>query len=229
MTTPTLANHLPLDRSIPISQLGLLAMDMDSTAITIECIDEIADFAGVKSEVSAITEAAMRGELDFQASLRRRVACLEGLSTKVLAEVFDDRLRPTPGLAALMHHARAHGVKTLLVSGGFTYFTERMRQNFGYTYTRANTLGEHDGRLTGAVCGAIVDAQEKRRLLQFCTSTLPNNRQATVAIGDGANDLPMLHAASLGVAFHAKPAVRDAVPVAINEGGLDQLIALIPA
>jgi len=222
------ANVLPADRAIPIAQVGLIAMDMDSTAITIECIDEIADFAGVKAEVSAITEAAMRGELDFQASLRKRVACLEGLSTKVLREVYDERLKPSPGLPELMAHARKNDVKTLLVSGGFTYFTERMRQRFGYTWTRANTLGEHDGRLTGKVCGAIVDAVEKERLLRFFASTLPAARRASIALGDGANDLPMLHAATLGVAYHAKPKVREQVPVAINIGGLDTLLALLP-
>ncbi len=226
--TDTAANVLPADRAIPIAQVGLIAMDMDSTAITIECIDEIADFAGVKTEVSAITEAAMRGELDFQQSLKQRVACLAGLSTAVLAEVYAERLRPSPGLAELMNYAHQHQVKTLLVSGGFTYFTERMRQRFGYTYTRANTLGEHDGRLTGTVCGAIVDAAEKERLLRFIGSTLSAGRRATLALGDGANDLPMLKAATLGVAFHAKPTVRAQVPVAINVGGLDTLLALLP-
>jgi phosphoserine phosphatase len=226
--TESTENRLPAHRAIAIRELGLLAMDMDSTAITIECIDEIADFAGVKAEVSAITERAMRGELEFQESLRRRVACLEGLSTQVLAEVYEARLRPSEGLAELMQHAHAHGVKTLLVSGGFTYFTERMRQRFGYTYTRANTLGEHDGRLTGKVCGAIVDSSEKERLLRSVMATLPRSRQTSVAIGDGANDLPMLKAATLGVAFHAKPTVREQVPVAINSGGLAQLIAMLP-
>jgi phosphoserine phosphatase len=222
------SNRLPLDRAIAISRVGLIAMDMDSTAITIECIDEIADFAGVKSEVSAITAAAMRGELDFQESLRRRVACLEGLSTNVLTEVYEARLKPAPGLAELMQYAHENQVKTMLISGGFTYFTERMRARFGYTYTRANTLGEYDGKLTGQVCGAIVDSLEKKRMLRFLASTLPTTRSATIALGDGANDLPMLHAATLGVACHAKPKVRDQVPIAINEGGLDQLMQLLP-
>ena len=225
--TTAAANVLPLDLAIPIAQLGLIAMDMDSTAITIECIDEIADFAGVKAEVSAITEAAMRGELDFQQSLKQRVACLEGLSTSVLAEVYQSRLRPSTGLAELMEYAHQNGVKTLLVSGGFTYFTERMRQRFGFTYTRANTLGEKDGRLTGRVCGAIVDSAEKERLLRFVASTLPAARKASIALGDGANDLPMLKAATLGVAYHAKPTVREQMPAAINVGGLDTLIALL--
>jgi phosphoserine phosphatase len=222
-------DRLPADRAIPISRVGLIAMDMDSTAITIECIDEIADFAGVKAKVSTITESAMRGELDFQASLKQRVACLEGLSVKVLEEVYNDRLKPSTGLTELMLYAQKHGVKTMLVSGGFTFFTERMRQRFGYTYTRANTLGEHDGRLTGKVCGAIVDAAEKKRLLLSLASTLAPSRAATIALGDGANDLMMLRAATLGVAFHAKPKVREQVPVAINASGLDALIALLPA
>jgi phosphoserine phosphatase len=221
-------DRLPADCAIPISRVGLIAMDMDSTAITIECIDEIADFAGVKAKVSAITESAMRGELDFAESLKQRVACLEGLSTRLLEEVYNDRLQPSPGLAELMQYAQKHGVKTMLVSGGFTFFTERMRQRFGYTYTRANTLGEHDGRLTGKVCGAIVDAMEKKRLLLSLTTTLAPSRAATIALGDGANDLPMLHAATLGVAFHAKPKVREQVPVAINASGLDALISLLP-
>jgi phosphoserine phosphatase len=226
--TETDPNVLPARRAIPFSMVGLIAMDMDSTAITIECIDEIADFAGVRNEVSAVTEAAMRGELDFQQSLRQRVACLEGLSTKVLEEVYRSRLRPSPGLAELMQQAHRNDVKTLLVSGGFTYFTERMRQRFGYTYTRANTLGEYDGRLTGKVCGAIVDGAEKERVFRLIAATLPASRKATIAIGDGANDLPMLHAASLGVAYHAKATVRAQVPVAINVGGLDTLLALLP-
>ena len=221
-------NRLPTHSAIPFSLVGLIAMDMDSTAITIECIDEIADFAGVKAEVAAVTDAAMRGELDFQESLRQRVACLEGLSTTVLEEVYEARLRPSPGLTELMAEAYKNDVKTLLVSGGFTYFTERMRRRFGYSYTRANTLGEHDGRLTGNVCGAIVDAAEKARVLRFIASTLPASRNATIAIGDGANDLPMLHAASMGVAYHAKPRVREQVKVAINVGGLDTLLALLP-
>ena len=223
----TAANVLPADCAIPFSRVGLIAMDMDSTAINIECIDEIADFAGVKAKVSAITETAMRGELDFQQSLRQRVACLEGLSTSVLAEVYQSRLRPSPGLAELMEQAQKNGVKTLLVSGGFTFFTERLRQRFGYTYTRANTLGERDGRLTGTVCGAIVDGVEKERIFRFVASTLPASRSSTIALGDGANDLPMLKAATLGVAYHAKPTVRAQVPVAINLGGLDTLLALL--
>ena len=222
-------NCLPADRAIAIERVGLIAMDMDSTAISIECIDEIADFAGVKAEVSAITAAAMRGELDFQASLMRRVACLEGLSVKVLDEVYNDRLKASSGLAELVAYAQKHDVKTMLVSGGFTFFTERMRRQFGYTYTRANTLGEHDGKLTGKVCGAIVDAAEKKRLLLSLAATLPADRRSTVALGDGANDVPMLLAATLGVAVHAKPAVRQQLPVAINTGGLDALIELLPS
>lgn len=221
-------NRLPADLALPIDRVGLIAMDMDSTAITIECIDEIADFAGVKAEVSAVTEAAMRGEIDFAESLRRRVACLAGLPVSVLAEVYDVRLRPTPGLDRLMQAAARHGVRTLLVSGGFTYFTERLRQRFGFTYTRANTLEVRDGHLTGRVNGRIVDAQCKADTLRQLAATLPAERRATVALGDGANDLPMLGAATLGVAFHAKPKVQAAAKAAINRGGIDTVLAMLP-
>ncbi len=221
-------NRLPAELALPIGQVGLIAMDMDSTAITIECIDEIADFAGVKAEVSAVTEAAMRGEIDFAESLRRRVACLAGLPVSVLAEVYDARLRPTPGLDRLMQAAARHGVRTLLVSGGFTYFTERLRQRFGFTYTRANTLEVRDGRLTGRVNGRIVDAECKADTLRQLAATLPAERRATVALGDGANDLPMLGAATLGVAFHAKPKVQAATKAAINRGGIDTVLAMLP-
>jgi phosphoserine phosphatase len=225
---PSAEDRLPPELAIPISQVGLIAMDMDSTAITIECIDEIADFAGVKAEVSAVTEAAMRGEIDFAESLRRRVACLAGLSATVLAEVFEQRLRPTAGLDRLMQTAARHGVRTLLVSGGFTYFTERLRRSFGFTYTRANTLEIRDGRLTGRVNGRIVDAQCKAETLRLLAATLPGERRATVALGDGANDLPMLAAATLGVAFHAKPKVQAAARAAINRGGIDTVLAMLP-
>ncbi|MFN3630072.1 MAG: phosphoserine phosphatase SerB [Casimicrobiaceae bacterium] len=220
-------NRLPMALAIPIAQVGLIAMDMDSTAITIECIDELADFAGMKAQVSEVTEAAMRGEIDFAESLRRRVACLAGLPVSVLAEVYETRLRPTPGLDRLMETAEAHGVRTLLVSGGFTYFTERLRQRFGFTYTRANTLEIRDGRLTGRVIGRIVDAQCKAETLRLLAGTLPANRSATVALGDGANDLPMLATATLGVAFHAKPKVQAAAKAAINRGGIDTVLAML--
>lgn len=224
----TAEDRLPEALALPIGTVGLIAMDMDSTAITIECIDEIADFAGVKAEVSAVTEAAMRGEIDFAESLRRRVACLAGLSTSVLAEVYETRLRPTPGLDRLMLTAARHGVRTLLVSGGFTYFTERLRLRFGFTYTRANTLEVRDGRLTGRVNGRIVDGACKAETLRMLAATLPAGRRATVALGDGANDLPMLAAATLGVAFHAKPKVQAAAAAAINRGGIDTVLTLLP-
>ncbi|MCS6995693.1 MAG: phosphoserine phosphatase SerB [Casimicrobiaceae bacterium] len=213
--------------TVPLERLGLLAMDMDSTAITIECIDELADFAGVKAEVAAVTEAAMRGEIDFAESLRRRVACLRGLPVGVLDEVYEQRLRPTPGLDRLMAFAAAHGIRTLLVSGGFTYFTERLRRRFGFTYTRANTLEVRAGRLTGRLCGRLVDAQTKAETLKRLAATLPSARCATLAIGDGANDLAMLAAATLGIAFHAKPAVRAQARAAIDAGGLERVLDFI--
>ena len=200
-------------------------MDMDSTTITIDGVDEIADFAGVKAEVSAITEAAMRGEFDFQQSLIARLACLEGLSTAVLTEIYESRLRPSPGLTEIDGLCAQKQRLNIANFGRFHYFTKRRPQRFGYTYTRASTLGERNGRLTSAVCGAIIDAEEKQRLLRFLASTLPALRRVTIAIGDGANDLPMLKAATMGVAFHAKPTMREQVKVAINAGGLDTLLA----
>lgn len=205
----------------------VLAMDMDSTLITIECIDEIADFCGLKAEVSAITEAAMRGEIqDFNESLTRRVALLAGLDANVLGRVYEERLRLSPGAERMLAGAKAAGLKTLLVSGGFTFFTERLKGRLGLDYTRANTLEIVDGKLTGKVVGEIVNADVKARtLLETCKEMGIDPRRA-IAMGDGSNDLKMMAAAGLSVAFRAKPVVREAASVAFNFVGLDGLLRL---
>jgi phosphoserine phosphatase len=211
---------------------GLIAFDMDSTLIDIECVDEIADAAGRKAEVAAITEAAMRGEIaDYKDSLRRRVALLRGVSVAALQEVYEHRLHLNPGAAELVETARAHGLKTLLVSGGFTYFTDRVRERLGIDHVRSNVLGVHDGKLDGTLVaqpwGDICDGEEKRRmLLETCARHGVTPRRA-IAMGDGANDLPMMAAAGLAVAYHAKPRVREHAHVAIDRGGLDRLCQVI--
>ena len=217
---------------LKLSDFGLIAFDMDSTLINIECIDEIADAVGRKAEVAAITEAAMRGEIvDFKDSLRRRVALLEGVSVTSMDEVFRERLKLNPGAAELVRVCKNAGLKVLLVSGGFTFFADRVQELLDIDFTRANVLEIENGMLTGHLIdqpwGDICDGEEKRRmLLETCSQLAITPRQA-IAVGDGANDLPMMGAAGLSVAFHAKPKVREQAMVAINEGGLDRLLELM--
>jgi phosphoserine phosphatase len=217
---------------LKLSDFKLIAFDMDSTLINIECVDEIADAVGRKAEVAAITEAAMRGEItDFKDSLRRRVALLKGVSVDSMDAVYRERLRLNPGAAELVLACKAAGMKVLLVSGGFTFFTDRVRDELDIDYTRSNVLEVKDGLLTGKMIdqpwGDICDGEEKRRmLLQTCEKLGIHPRQA-IAMGDGANDLPMMGEAGLSVAYHAKPKVRDQAMVAINEGGLDRLLELM--
>lgn len=209
----------------------LIAFDMDSTLINIECVDEIADAVGRKAEVAAITEAAMRGEIaDFKESLRQRVTLLKGVSVASMDEVYRQRLQLNPGAAELVRACQAAGMKTLLVSGGFTFFCDRVRDALGIDYTRSNVLEIKDGLLTGKMVdqpwGDICDGEEKRRmLLQTCQQLGIDPKQA-IAMGDGANDLPMMGVAGLSVAYHAKPIVREQAMIAINEGGLDRLLEL---
>ncbi|MCA1245857.1 phosphoserine phosphatase SerB [Massilia sp. MS-15] len=210
-----------------LADFGLVAMDMDSTLITIECIDEIADMQGLKPQVAAITETAMRGELDFAASLARRVALLEGLEASALQRVYDERLRISPGGEAMLAAVRAAGLKTLLVSGGFTFFTDRLKDRLGLDHTHANLLEVEDGRLTGRVLGGIVDAQEKMRTVQRVCAGLGITPRQAIVMGDGANDLQMMGVAGLSVAFRAKPVVRAQASVALNFSGLDGLLNIL--
>jgi phosphoserine phosphatase len=210
-----------------LADFRLVAMDMDSTLITIECIDEIADMQGLKPQVSAITEAAMRGELDFAESLTRRVGLLAGLPTAALARVYEERLRISPGGEAMLRAVQAAGLKTLLVSGGFTFFTERLQTRLGLDFTHANVLEEADGKLTGRVVGGIVDAEEKRRTVERVCADLGIDPRQAVVMGDGANDLNMMGVAGLSLAFRAKPVVRAQADIALNFSGLDGLLAIL--
>ncbi|WP_310446439.1 phosphoserine phosphatase SerB [Thiobacillus sp.] len=216
---------VPAERRI--SDFGLLVMDMDSTLITIECIDEIADMQGLKPQVSAITEAAMRGEIDFSESLRRRVSLLEGLDESALQRVYDERLQLSPGAEALLAAARAAGIRTLLVSGGFTFFTERLKVRLGLDYTAANTLEIIDGKFSGRVLGAIVDAQGKADWLNRVRTELALEPRQVIAMGDGANDLKMMAEAGVSIAYHAKPVVRAQASQALSQVGLEGVIPLL--
>lgn len=209
-----------------LDQIGLVVMDMDSTLITIECIDEIADMMNLKPQVAAITEAAMRGELDFAQSLTKRVALLAGLDASALQRVYDERLRLSPGAEVFIQVLQQRGIKTLLVSGGFTFFTDRMKTRLNLDYTASNVLEIMDGKLTGRVLGKIVDAQGKADWLKRVRDELGLRKAQVIGIGDGANDLKMLGEAGIGIAYHAKPVVRAQTSYAINYGGLDAVLNL---
>ncbi|VVE37907.1 Phosphoserine phosphatase [Pandoraea cepalis] len=210
-----------------LTDFKLVAMDMDSTLITIECIDEIADYCGLKAEVSAITEAAMRGEIkDFNESLTRRVALLKGLDASALEKVFDERLQLSPGAETMLRGVQALGIRTLLVSGGFTFFTERLKARLNLDVARANTLEIVDGKLTGRVLGEIVNAEVKARTVTEVATQLGVSAAQAIVMGDGSNDLQMMAIAGLSVAFRAKPVVREKASVALNYAGLDALLSL---
>ncbi|MES2941191.1 MAG: phosphoserine phosphatase SerB [Pseudomonadota bacterium] len=221
---------------LSLKDFKLIAFDMDSTLINIECVDEIADAVGMKEEVAALTEAAMRGEIaDYKESLRRRVALLRGVTVADLEQVYVERLQLNPGAEALVRACKDAGLKVLLVSGGFTFFTDRLRDRLGIDFTRSNMLeiasgpncGELTGRMVDQPWGDICDGEEKRRmLLQTCEQLGISPKQA-IAMGDGANDLPMMGEAGLSVAYHAKPKVREQAMVAINAGGLDRLLEVV--
>ena len=204
-----------------LSHFGLCVMDMDSTLISIECIDEIADMMQIKPQISAITEAAMRGEIDFAASLKQRVALLKGLPEPALQRVIDERLQLNPGAHEWIAACKANDIKTMVVSGGFTFFANHVQQVLGLDYAVSNTLEIIDGKLTGNILGDIVDADRKAHELANLRDKLGLSIHQTLAIGDGANDLKMLQAAEVGVAYHAKPIVQQQATYALNYSGLD--------
>jgi len=210
----------------------LVAFDMDSTLINIECVDEIAEAAGRKAEVAAITEAAMRGEItDFKDSLRRRVALLAGVPVSAMEQVYTHRLHINPGVDTFVAACRNAGLKTLLVSGGFTFFSDRVKQRLGLDFARANVLEIEDGHLTGRLVdrpwGDIVDGAEKRRVVLEVCELMGIDPSQAIAVGDGANDLPMMQVAGLSVAFHAKPKVREQAQVSIESGGMERVLAVL--
>ena len=213
----------------PLQHFGLVAFDMDSTLISIECIDEIADAAGRKAEVAAITEAAMRGEIaDYAESLARRLALLRGVPAEALEAVYTQRLALNPGVEVFVAACREAGLRTLLVSGGFTFFADRVKARLRLDFARANVLEVEGGRLSGRLVprpwGTVVDGAEKRRVLLELAELLGLPAERCIAVGDGANDLPMMSAAGCSIAFHAKPAVRERARVSVQQGGLDQAL-----
>jgi len=209
-----------------LADMELLVIDMDSTLITIECIDEIADMAGVRAEVSAITAAAMSGEIDYAESLRLRVGLLQGLDEGALARVYDERLRLSPGAETMLAAMQRAGVKTLLVSGGFSFFTERLKTRLGLDYSISNVLNIEDGRLTGRVIGGIVDAEAKAAKLRSVRDELGLATARVIAIGDGANDLAMMAEAGVSIAYHAKPLARGKADYTLDYAGLDGVLNL---
>lgn len=215
---------VPEDRRL--ADFRLLVMDMDSTLITIETIDELADMTGLKPEVAAITAQAMRGEIEYDESLRRRVALLAGLDESALARVYDERLELSPGAERLLAAVKKLGIKTLLVSGGFTYVTDRLKPRLGLDYTRSNVLGIENGKLTGTVTGRIVNADVKRKALLEIRDLLELAREQVIGIGDGANDLKFLAECGVSIAYRAKPVVRSQTTHAISHAGLDGVLNL---
>lgn len=215
-----------IDGNRKLSDFKLVTMDMDSTLITIECIDEIADMQGLKPQVAEITEAAMRGEIEFRESLTRRVALLKGLDASALERVYEERLHLSPGAQNMLTAVQNAGLKTLLVSGGFTFFTDRMKTRLGLDYTHSNELEIIDGKLTGRVVNGIVDADEKKNTVERVCAELGISPREAIVMGDGANDLKMMDIAGMSVAFRAKPIVRAQADVALNFVGLDGILAL---
>lgn len=209
-----------------LADFGLVAMDMDSTLINIECIDELADMAGIKSQVAEITRSAMRGEIDFAASLTRRVALLAGLDASALEQVYEKRLQLTSGAERLIDGLKALRIRTLLVSGGFTYFTDRLRVRLGLDYACSNEPEIQDGRLTGRILGPVLDAGGKAEKLGAVRDRLGLGSEQVIAVGDGANDLAMMAQAGVSIAYRAKPVVQEKATYSFNHVGLDGLLNL---
>ena len=208
---------------VAFADLGLIVSDMDSTLITIECVDEIAAGVGLKDEVAAITEQSMRGELDFEQSLRKRVALLAGLDERVLEEVYENVLQLSPGAEFLLEECKRHDVKFMLVSGGFTFFTERLQQRLGLDFHFANVLEVENGKLTGRLKGRIINAQAKADLLREYRERLGLAPWQVVAMGDGANDIPMIREAGFGIAYRAKPKTEANADACVRFGGLERI------
>lgn len=216
--------YVPGERRL--DRVGFVAMDMDSTLITIECIDEIADMQGIKPQVAAITARAMRGDIDFAESLRQRVGLLAGIDVSALQRVYDERLRLSPGAEAMLAAFKAVGAKTMLVSGGFTFFTDRLKTRLGLDFTVSNVLEVSAGKLAGRVAGNIVDAAAKAGAVRRMREGPGMADKLVVGIGDGANDLPMLAVADVSVAYRAKPVVRERTTCQVNYCGLDAVVNL---
>jgi len=219
-------DHSFVQPGIKLTDFALVAMDMDSTLIAIESIDEIADIHNVKPQVSEITQATMRGEINFAESLTRRTALLSGLAQDALQKVYDERLQLNPGAEKMLKKLQALGIKTMVISGGFTFFTERIKARLGLDYAFANTLDIQNGKLTGQVLGNIIGASGKGVVLKQVREALGLRKEQVIAIGDGANDLKMLAEAGIGIAFHAKPVLREKATFSINHVGLDGIINL---
>jgi phosphoserine phosphatase len=213
--------------TLTLDTIGLVVMDMDSTLIAIECIDEVADMQGIKPQVAAITESAMRGEIEFAESLRRRVALLQGLDQSALQRVYDERLKLSPGAEIMLVALKQHGVKTLLLSGGFDFFTDRLKARLGLDFAQSNKLDIIDGKFTGKVLGDILDAQGKAYWLKKTSAQLGLKKNQVIAIGDGSNDLKMMAAAGYSIAYHAKPVVQTQATFNLNHVGLDGLLGLL--
>lgn len=205
---------------------GLVAMDMDSTLLAIESIDEIADMHGIKPQVAEITQRTMRGEIVFEESLRQRTALLQGVEEEALQQVYDVRVRLSPGAEKMLRRMKSAGLKTMVISGGFTFFTERIKAKLDLDYAAANTLEIVDGKLTGKVLGRIIGAEGKAEVLKKASDELGLKREQIIAIGDGANDLKMMDEAGISIAYHAKPVVQEKATYAINHVGLDGVINL---
>ncbi|MBA4141609.1 MAG: phosphoserine phosphatase SerB [Nitrosospira sp.] len=211
---------------VRLTGFGLVAMDMDSTLLAIESIDEIADMQGVKAQVAEITQRTMRGEIVFAESLRQRTVLLRGLEEDALQRVYDERVRLSPGAEKMLLQMKLAGLKTMVISGGFTFFTDRIKSRLGFDYAAANTLEIENGKLAGKVLGEIMGARGKAEVLNKVREELGLKREQVIAIGDGANDLDMMEAAGVSVAYHAKPIVQQKATYALNHVGLDGIINL---